>query len=316
MANKVYNMEGGLHSAAAYSAFENSLYGSCVASDSDFVCTAGTGMTVQLTAGDGLISTGTGFARRIGSDATNTITITAASNANPRMDAIVAYIDNSVTPVTTVIDNTNNILNFVAVAGTPAATPTAPSSATIQTAIGAGNPYMVLWYVTVPANATALNTATFTDNRTIAGVSDGSIVTSKLADGAVTTAKLAANAVTNAKIDFSTLKFDYGTATPNTSINYSSYDFGSYTIPESGVYVMIGGAFINVAGAYDRSIRIMKNSTEVIRKTQNLGSRQMFSIEYAGSFTTGDVVKFNLSANAENFTPQNYPMWAIFKIGA
>ena len=109
----------------------------------------------------------TDYARRIAADATNTIAITAAASSD-RIDSIVAYIDNSVTPVTTVVDNTNNILKFVAVAGTPAATPVAPSSATIQTAIGAGNPYMVLWDVTIPANATALNAATFTDKRTIA----------------------------------------------------------------------------------------------------------------------------------------------------
>ena len=191
MANKVYNMEGGLHSAAAYSAFEDALYGSCVASESDFVCTAGTGMTVQLTAGQGLISTGTGYARRIGSDSTNTITVSAASTANPRIDAIVAYIDNSVTPTTSVVDNTNDILKFKAVAGSPAASPVAPSAATIQSSVGAGNPYMVLWTVRVPANATSLATATFTDVRTFAKVEigDGSITTPKLADEAVNQAK-------------------------------------------------------------------------------------------------------------------------------
>ena len=169
MANKVYNMEGGLHSAAAYSAFENALYGSCVASATDFVATAGTGMVVNLSAGNGLISTGTGFARRIASDATNNITIaTAASSA--RIDSIVAYIDGSVTPTTSVVDNTNGILKFTSVSGTASATPSAPTTATIQSAIGAGNPYMVLWDVTVPANATSLTSATFTDHRTIASV--------------------------------------------------------------------------------------------------------------------------------------------------
>lgn len=167
MANKVFNMEGGLHSAAAYAAFENAMYGSCVASADDYVATAGTGMNVSLSAGNGLISTGTGFARRIASDSANTIAITAAASSD-RIDSIVAYIDNGVTPTTSVVDNTNDILKFIAVAGTPAATPSAPTTATIQSAVGAGNPYMVLWNVTIPANATALTNATFTDVRTIA----------------------------------------------------------------------------------------------------------------------------------------------------
>lgn len=167
MANKVFNMAGGLHSAAAYSAFEDALYGSSVATSTDFVATAGTGMNVSLSAGNGLISTGSGYARRIASDAVNTISISAAASTS-RIDSIVAYIDNSVTPVTSVVDNTNNILKFVAVAGTAAANPSAPTAAAIQSAIGAGNPYMVLWNVTVPANATALTNAVFTDRRTIA----------------------------------------------------------------------------------------------------------------------------------------------------
>lgn len=206
MANKVFNMAGGRHSAAAYSAFEDALYGSCVATDSDFVATAGTGMTVQLTSGNGLISTGSGYARRIQADSTNTITITAASATLSRTDSIVAYIDNAVTPTTSVTDNTNNILRFVAVAGTPASTPSAPSAVTIQSAVGAGNPYMVLWNVTIPAGATAMNTAVFTDQRKVAKfeITDGSITSSKLASNAVTTAKINANAVTAAKVDMST----------------------------------------------------------------------------------------------------------------
>lgn len=186
MANKVYNMEGGLHSAAAYSAFENSMWGSCVASSSDFVATAGTGMNISLSAGNGMIDTGLGFSRRIASDAVNTISVDAASSANPRKDALVAYIDNGVTPTTSVLDNTNDILKFACVAGNPAATPAAPSDAAIQTAIGAGNPYVVLWYVTVPKSATSLSGATFTDNRVIATKVNGS----NLVDGTVTSSKI------------------------------------------------------------------------------------------------------------------------------
>lgn len=167
MANKVFNMAGGLHSAAAYSAFEDALYGSCVANDSSLAVSAGTGMNVTVAIGNGLISTGTGFARRIATDATNTVSLTAASTANPRVDAVVAYIDNAVTPTTSVVDNTNGVLKFKSVAGSPAATPSAPTAQTIQSSVGAGNPYMVLAYVAVAKNATAAGA--ITDVRKIAG---------------------------------------------------------------------------------------------------------------------------------------------------
>lgn len=167
MANKVFNMAGGLHSAAAYSAFEDALYGSCVANDSSLAVSAGTGMNVTVAIGNGLISTGTGFARRIATDATNTVSLTAASTANPRIDAVVAYIDNAVTPTTSVVDNTNGVLKFKSVAGSPAANPSAPTAQAIQSSVGAGNPYMVLAYVAVAKNATAAGA--ITDVRKIAG---------------------------------------------------------------------------------------------------------------------------------------------------
>lgn len=169
MANKVYNMAGGLHSAAAYSAFEDALYGSCVANSMSFAVSAGTGMNVSISTGDGLISTGTGFARRIGTDAVNTVAVSAASSANPRIDAIVAYIDNSVTPTVNVVDNTNGVLKFKSVDGTAAASPVEPTAAQIQSSVGAGNPYMVLAYITVPTGATSTSVATFVDARKVAG---------------------------------------------------------------------------------------------------------------------------------------------------
>lgn len=167
MANKVFNMAGGLHSAAAYSAFEDALYGSCVANDSSLAVSAGTGMNVTVAIGNGLISTGTGFARRIATDATNTVSLTAASTANPRIDAVVAYIDNAVIPTTSVVDNTNGVLKFKSVAGSPTANPSAPTAQAIQSSVGAGNPYMVLAYVAVAKNATAAGA--ITDVRKIAG---------------------------------------------------------------------------------------------------------------------------------------------------
>ena len=184
MANKVYNMAGGMHSAAAYSAFEDALYGTCVAGDGSFAVTAGSGMNVSVATGNGLISTGNGYARRIATDAVNTVTLTAASTANPRIDAIVAYIDNSVSPTTTVTDNTNGILKFKAVAGSPAATPARPSSSSIQSSVGASNPYMVLSYVTVPKNATSISSGTFADARKIVGQVRLVLSTTDIGEGA------------------------------------------------------------------------------------------------------------------------------------
>ena len=182
MTNKVFNMAGGLHSAAAYSAFEDALYGSCVANDSSLAVSAGTGMNVTVAIGNGLISTGTGFARRIATDATNTVSLTAASTANPRIDAVVAYIDNAVTPTTSVVDNTNGVLKFKSVAGSPAATPSAPTAQAIQSSVGAGNPYMVLAYVAVAKNATAAGA--ITDVRKIAGSTRLVMSTTDIGEGA------------------------------------------------------------------------------------------------------------------------------------
>lgn len=182
MANKVYNMAGGLHSAAAYSAFEDAMFGSCVANDTSLAVSAGTGMNVVIAPGNGLISTGTGFARRIATDANNTVSLSAASTANPRIDAIVAYIDNSVSPTTSVVDNTNNILRFKSVSGSPAASPSAPSASSIQSSVGAGNPYMVLANVAVAKNATTVGA--ITDKRRFAGNVRIQLSTTDIGEGA------------------------------------------------------------------------------------------------------------------------------------
>lgn len=164
MTKKVFNMEGGLHSAMAYSAFENKLYGGSVkASPNDFIVSAGSGMNAVISPGDGLIDTGSRFARRIQTDANETVAVAAASASFARIDSVVAYIDTAVTPTTSVVDNINDVLKFASVAGTAASTPVAPTGAAILSAIGAGKPYMILYDITVPQNATNLSGATFTN---------------------------------------------------------------------------------------------------------------------------------------------------------
>ena len=209
MANKVYNLNGGLYSGDAFTAFEtriaSSNNGSIVASPSDLKVSAGSGMNVTVSTGAGIIGNGTLSGVRFAIDAPVTVAVNAASTANPRMDSVVAYIDKSVSASTSVVDNTDlGIIKFKSVAGTPASAPTAPSTATIQSSIGAGNPYMVLANVTVPKSSTAASSFTITDTRV---TPTSAIIT----DNSITTPKLANKAVTSDKVDFTTL---YKSATP------------------------------------------------------------------------------------------------------
>lgn len=202
MTKRVFNMGGGAHSDAAYTAFENAAYGSCVANATSLAVSAGGGMSVRIAAGDGIISTPSS-GKRIQSDAIETVTISAANATYSRIDSVVVYIDSAIAPTTTVIDNVNGILKFAAVAGTPAASPAAPAESMIQAAIGAGNRYMVLADVKVPNGATSMNTATFTDRRKVATMIDSS--------------NLAKKAVKAENIDFTTMPaYKYSTEEQDT----------------------------------------------------------------------------------------------------
>lgn len=97
-------------------------------------------------------------------DAINVVTITSNSSGNPRIDCVVAYEDLSV--VSSASNNNPGALKFLVVAGTPAGSPTAPSGGTIQSAVGAGNPYYILANVAVANSFTTITNANITDKRT------------------------------------------------------------------------------------------------------------------------------------------------------
>ncbi len=100
-------------------------------------------MTVLVQPGEGMIKEGSypgtiHYHVAVDTAAGESVTIATANTTNPRIDCIVGYIDKAVTPTTT---NNTTVYKFLAVAGTPAATPAAPTVAQIQAAIGAANPY-------------------------------------------------------------------------------------------------------------------------------------------------------------------------------
>ena len=232
---KVFNMAGGKHSAEAYSSFEGLLYGSSVASGFT-VTKSSSNMNCFIDSGAGLIKVGSTYARRIAIEGgTLTATVSAASTTLARRDTIVLYVDNSVTPSTSVLDNTNGILKSMVVAGTPAQTPSAPNATTIQSAVGAGNPYIILYDILVPANATNLSTATLYDRRNMAADSlvgsatNGAIPGSKLTDASVTASKIDWSSIF-AKIQYAGSAFTTTSSTMADKITMTGVPKGRYLI--------------------------------------------------------------------------------------
>jgi len=95
-----------------------------------------------------------------------TVAITANASGNQRIDAIVLYIDLGASANPTI----SNVAKLIAVAGTPAGSPTAPDNTAILAAIGASNPYAVLAHVTVDSGETTILDADISDQRTEATI--------------------------------------------------------------------------------------------------------------------------------------------------
>lgn len=152
---------------------------------------AGANMSVDVAAGKGLIAD-TNFSYPCWSDATKNVTVTTSNPSNPRIDVVVAYVDHAV-PTTSVTNNTG-ALKFKVVAGTAAASPTAPSAGTIQTSVGSGNPWIYLAQIAVAAAATTIVNANITDLRDDVAIPNASVTTPKIAPAAVTPDKLSTGA--------------------------------------------------------------------------------------------------------------------------
>lgn len=202
MTRKVFNMNGGRHSQAALSAFINALYGTSVANGLNIVAPGGTGLKVVVKAGTANIDTGLGYGHMVQADADETITLAAASPSLPRNSLIVGYIDKSVSPTTTVIDNTNGIFKIKEIAGTPAASPQDPPASVIQSGVGATNPYIIFGRVRINANATSLAQTSIMDMRKMVGLP---LNGDYLENGSVSGSKIAQTTIKADNIDFTTM---------------------------------------------------------------------------------------------------------------
>lgn len=100
--------------------------------------------------------------------------VTTANSANPRVDAVVIYIDTNVAASQTVANNENRT-KAVVVPGTPATNPSVPTPSQIKAKIGASNPYEVIAEIRVNAGTTTILDSVITDRRNPATLADGRI---------------------------------------------------------------------------------------------------------------------------------------------
>lgn len=126
------------------------------------------------------------------------VTLSGAPATNNRIDAIVAYVDNPSTGDDTTTDNPSTC-GIIAVSGTVAANPSAPTDAQIRSAIttdgatGGVAYYVVLATILVGTNVTTIGSGVITQgnaSQSLAAIADGSVTTAKIADGAVTSQKI------------------------------------------------------------------------------------------------------------------------------
>lgn len=123
-----------------------------------FGVTPGVGLQVIVDVGDAIIrdgplntiNTSGQFVSLVG--ATFPLDVPTPDASNPRIDLVVLYVDNAVelpivdaaNPPTSANLDGPGVAKAIIVSGTPAATPVAPTTTAIQSAVGAGNNYTVL----------------------------------------------------------------------------------------------------------------------------------------------------------------------------
>jgi hypothetical protein len=127
------------------------------------------------------------------------VTLAGAPATNNRIDAIVAYVDNPSTGDGTTTDNPT-ACGIIAVSGTVAANPTAPTETQIRSAIttdgatGGVAYYVVLATIRVGTNVTSIGSGVITQGQAsktdLIEIQDGSISTPKIQNAAVTSQKI------------------------------------------------------------------------------------------------------------------------------
>ena len=162
------------------------------------------------------------------------VTLAGAPATNNRVDVIVAYVDNPSTGDGNTTDNPT-ACGIVAVSGTVAANPTAPTDEQIRSAITADGAtggvayYVILATIRVGTSVTSIGSGVITQGTPVQSIA-------ALEDSAVTTEKIADGAVTSEKVDWTTIKFPAPDYSNGTSISSSA---NTWTAPKCGVVIAV-----------------------------------------------------------------------------
>lgn len=291
MAKKVFNMEGGLHSANAYTAFEAKAYGSCVASQDSLKVSAGSGMVVKVSAGDGIIDGQT--PRRVQIDQQETLNISPASTSYNRKDLVVIYVDNSVSPTTNVVDNVNNILKLAVISGTPSAVPATPSDSEIKAKIGATSNYMILAEILVQRNSSTITQNVIKDTRKVITIIPVASLGGKL---------------TNENIDFGSFPIQYGGGglAPGTVSK-------TFTPKSDGLLRVVAGGRRNAGNAADLVIYISATGVENQRDSTGVqyGTGVFASASFVAQVRKGVPVTISINTAGGSIANSGYQFFVI-----
>lgn len=243
-------------------------------------------MTVKVLLGHAYVKGATGSAYPVIVDANTNVTIGANSSGNPRIDAVVLYIDKAATPTTTA----DNVAKLIAVQGTPAGSPTAPSDGTVQTAVGASNPFLRLANVTVASGATSIVTANIADVRVVVGLYPPARATARAyLSGANQT--IANNTVT--KVTLNAENFD-----PGGNFDTSNY---RYVAPVTGYYLVSATANFAASATGRRRVELQVNGSAVALAGEQVGDSANSvrrSITDTIYMTAGQYVEFCVLQNS------------------
>lgn len=156
--------------------------------------------------------------------------------------------------------------------------------------------------VAAKADATAVNGKISVGNVVSTDMTANSVNTTAIADGAVTTNKIGNSSVSSDKVAWSTMQYGYKEKSGDSTIR-SSYLTDAYTIPQSGVYLLLGEWSIHPNTSDYRVCDFTINGARTAGSQFYIanGVRYTHSYHSIQTLSAGDEIKAAAWANSSNF---------------